>query len=57
MPLKHEETRKRRKLAFEIQNIKRSLEVKDKVIGLRETAHAEVKQCIREASEDCEKRY
>jgi len=57
LPLKHEEKRERRKLALEIQNIKRWSEVKDKVIALRETVHAEVKQCIRDAREDYEERH
>lgn len=57
LPLKHEEKRKRRKLALEIQNIKRWSEVKDKVIALRETVHAEVERCVREAREDYEKRH
>jgi len=57
LPLKHEEKQKRRKLALEIQNIKRWSEVKDKVIALRETVHAEVERCVREAREDYEKRH
>ena len=57
LPLKHEEKRKRRKLALKIQNIKRWSEVKDKVIALRETVHAEVERCVREARKDYEKRH
>jgi intein-encoded DNA endonuclease-like protein len=43
--------------AREIQNIKRWSEVKDKVIALRETVHAEVERCVNEAREDYEKRH
>jgi hypothetical protein len=57
LPLKHEEKRKRRKLALEIQDIKRWSEVKDRVMALREAVRAEVKQCIQKAREDYEKRH
>jgi len=57
LPLKHEEKRKRRKLALEIQDVKRWSKVEDKVMALREAIQAEVKQCIQEAREDYEKRH